>query len=216
MLRLETWPAICSFLKCKEPGLSYLGHRKLLIIDKREIDFLRARWKWGFKCTNVYRVLTVCKERCGVQGGIRHTAGLKKQQFRWGDGPSNDSNSRPVLLPGNRPLIALVDYCPLFNATFVFLFQVSFPSIMVPLARILPNKNRDELNGFFNKLIRNVIALRDQQAAEEVTCFTRTRLPNGMEPNLASLSLLSLFPPSPAHHPMLPHSGQSLRAFQGQ
>ncbi|XP_054548700.1 thromboxane-A synthase [Talpa occidentalis] len=44
---------------------------------------------------------------------------------------------------------------------------LSFPSIMVPLARILPNKNRDELNGFFNKLIRNVIALRDQQAAEE-------------------------------------------------
>lgn len=40
---------------------------------------------------------------------------------------------------------------------------------MVPLARILPNKNRDELNGFFNKLIRNVIALRDQQASEEVT-----------------------------------------------
>lgn len=42
---------------------------------------------------------------------------------------------------------------------------------MVPLARILPNKNRDELNGFFNTLIRNVIALRDQQAAEEVTIF---------------------------------------------
>lgn len=54
-----------------------------------------------------------------------------------------------------------------------FFFQVSFPSIMVPLARILPNKNRDELNGFFNKLIRNVIALRDQQAAEEVTYLTR-------------------------------------------
>ncbi|KAM8815567.1 thromboxane-A synthase isoform 2-T2 [Rhynchonycteris naso] len=44
---------------------------------------------------------------------------------------------------------------------------LSFPSIMVPLARILPNKNQEELNGFFNKLIRNVIALRDQQAAEE-------------------------------------------------
>ncbi|KAF7487338.1 thromboxane-A synthase isoform X1 [Marmota monax] len=44
---------------------------------------------------------------------------------------------------------------------------LSFPSIMVPLARILPNKNRDELNGFFNKLIRNEIAFRDQQAAEE-------------------------------------------------
>nr|XP_020020896.1 thromboxane-A synthase [Castor canadensis] len=51
-----------------------------------------------------------------------------------------------------RPLLALI---------------LSFPSIMVPLARILPNKNRDELNGFFNKLIRNVIASRDQQAAEE-------------------------------------------------
>ncbi|KAM5303470.1 thromboxane-A synthase [Glossophaga mutica] len=51
-----------------------------------------------------------------------------------------------------RPLLALI---------------LSFPSIMVPLARILPNKNRDELNGFFNKLIRNVIALRDRQAAEE-------------------------------------------------
>ncbi|KAM5255106.1 thromboxane-A synthase isoform 2-T2 [Ctenodactylus gundi] len=44
---------------------------------------------------------------------------------------------------------------------------LSFPSIMVPLARILPNKNRDELNGFFSKVIRKVIALRDQQAAEE-------------------------------------------------
>ncbi|XP_036904972.1 thromboxane-A synthase [Sturnira hondurensis] len=51
-----------------------------------------------------------------------------------------------------RPLLALI---------------LSFPSIMVPLARILPNKNRDELNGFFNKLIRNAIALRDRQAAEE-------------------------------------------------
>ncbi|XP_004414215.1 PREDICTED: thromboxane-A synthase isoform X1 [Odobenus rosmarus divergens] len=49
----------------------------------------------------------------------------------------------------------------------VLVLILSFPSIMVPLARILPNKNRDELNGFFKKLIRNVIALRDQQAAEE-------------------------------------------------
>ncbi|XP_068406224.1 thromboxane-A synthase [Eschrichtius robustus] len=49
----------------------------------------------------------------------------------------------------------------------ILVLILSFPSIMVPLARILPNKNRDEMNGFFNKLIRNVIALRDQQAAEE-------------------------------------------------
>lgn len=70
---------------------------------------------------------------------------------------------------------------------------------MVPLARILPNKNRDELNGFFNKLIRNVIALRDQQAAEEVTYFNRTQRRNGMEPNLASLTLFCL--PSQHHTP---------------
>nr|XP_051691622.1 thromboxane-A synthase isoform X2 [Oryctolagus cuniculus] len=55
-----------------------------------------------------------------------------------------------VSLP--RPLLALI---------------LSFPSVMVPLARILPNKNRDELNGFFNQLIRSVIALRDRQAADE-------------------------------------------------
>ncbi|XP_047416579.1 thromboxane-A synthase isoform X3 [Sciurus carolinensis] len=64
-----------------------------------------------------------------------------------------------------------VEYCRRFFASCVprslLVLILSFPSIMVPLARILPNKNRDELNGFFNKLIRNVIALRDQQAAEE-------------------------------------------------
>ncbi|XP_062032009.1 thromboxane-A synthase [Lepus europaeus] len=51
-----------------------------------------------------------------------------------------------------RPLLALI---------------LAFPSVMVPLARILPNKNRDELNGFFNQLVRSVIALRDRQAADE-------------------------------------------------
>lgn len=75
---------------------------------------------------------------------------------------------------------------------------------MVPLARILPNKKRDELNSFFNKLIRNVIALRDQQAAEEVTCFNRTRLRNGREPNLA-LRVVSFFSlPSLPHPPTAP------------
>lgn len=64
-----------------------------------------------------------------------------------------------------------VKHCRRFFASSIprglLVLILSFPSIMVPLARILPNKNRDELNGFFNKLIRNVIALRDQQAAEE-------------------------------------------------
>lgn len=96
------------------------------------------------------------------------------------------------LLLSNRSLIAPAHYHSPFNATFVFLFQVSFPSIMVPLARILPNKNRDELNGFFNKLIRNVIALRDQQAAEEVTILIGRSLET--EWSLIALSFLS--PPS--------------------
>ncbi|XP_061054082.1 thromboxane-A synthase isoform X2 [Eubalaena glacialis] len=63
-----------------------------------------------------------------------------------------------------------VKHCRRFFASSIprpiLVLILSFPSIMVPLARILPNKNRDELNGFFNKLIRNVIALRDQQAEE--------------------------------------------------
>lgn len=70
---------------------------------------------------------------------------------------------------------------------------------MVPLARILPNKNRDELNGFFNKLIRNVIALRDQQEAEEVRDRNRTQQLNGTGRNLAPLSLPSCLP--------TPHAG---------
>uniref|UniRef100_A0A8C3WYD8 Thromboxane-A synthase n=1 Tax=Catagonus wagneri TaxID=51154 RepID=A0A8C3WYD8_9CETA len=64
-----------------------------------------------------------------------------------------------------------VQHCRRFFASSMprplLVLTLSFPSIMVPLARILPNKNRDELNGFFNKLIRNGIASRDQQAAAE-------------------------------------------------
>lgn len=87
---------------------------------------------------------------------------------------------------------------------------------MVPLARILPNKKRDELNSFFNKLIRNVIALRDQQAAEEVTCFNRTQLRNGMEPNLASF-VVSFFSPPSLPHPRYPAvlHGAPTQSFPG-
>nr|XP_045016491.1 thromboxane-A synthase [Jaculus jaculus] len=71
----------------------------------------------------------------------------------------------------NAPEDPFVEHCRRFFTLCLprplLVLILSFPSIMVPLARILPNKNRDELNGFFNKLIRNVIALRDQQAAEE-------------------------------------------------
>ncbi|XP_027626318.1 thromboxane-A synthase isoform X3 [Tupaia chinensis] len=69
------------------------------------------------------------------------------------------------------PRDPFVEHCRRFFQSCIprpiLVLLLSFPSIMVPLARILPNKNRDELNGFFNKLIRNGIALRDQQAAEE-------------------------------------------------
>ncbi|XP_044534557.1 thromboxane-A synthase [Gracilinanus agilis] len=50
---------------------------------------------------------------------------------------------------------------------FVLILILAFPSIMIPLARVLPNKNRDELSAFFNNVVRNVITLRDKQAEEE-------------------------------------------------
>ncbi|XP_074123871.1 thromboxane-A synthase isoform X4 [Sminthopsis crassicaudata] len=50
---------------------------------------------------------------------------------------------------------------------FVVILILSFPSIMIPLARVLPNKNRDEVNAFLSKVIGTVIALRDKQAEEQ-------------------------------------------------
>ncbi|OXB83616.1 UNVERIFIED_CONTAM: hypothetical protein H355_011435 [Colinus virginianus] len=45
---------------------------------------------------------------------------------------------------------------------------LSFPSIMIPLLRILPNKKQKELNGFFIQTIKNAIVFRDQQDAAEI------------------------------------------------
>ncbi|XP_025894293.1 thromboxane-A synthase [Nothoprocta perdicaria] len=44
---------------------------------------------------------------------------------------------------------------------------LSFPFIMIPLLRILPNKKQKELNGFFIQIIKNAIVFRDQQDAAE-------------------------------------------------
>ncbi|XP_049678360.1 thromboxane-A synthase isoform X4 [Accipiter gentilis] len=44
---------------------------------------------------------------------------------------------------------------------------LSFPFIMIPLLRILPNKKQKELNGFFIQTIKNAIVLRQQQDAAE-------------------------------------------------
>lgn len=39
---------------------------------------------------------------------------------------------------------------------------------MIPIARHLPNKNRDQINSFFRAAIKEMIALREQQPASEV------------------------------------------------
>ncbi|XP_051499974.1 thromboxane-A synthase [Apus apus] len=44
---------------------------------------------------------------------------------------------------------------------------LSFPFIMIPLLRILPNKKQKELNSFFIQTIKNAIVFRDQQDAAE-------------------------------------------------
>uniref|UniRef100_A0A8D0GT65 Thromboxane-A synthase n=1 Tax=Sphenodon punctatus TaxID=8508 RepID=A0A8D0GT65_SPHPU len=49
----------------------------------------------------------------------------------------------------------------------IIMLTIAFPFIMIPLLRILPNKNQDQLNGFFINTIKNMIALRDQQNANE-------------------------------------------------
>ncbi|XP_015745028.1 thromboxane-A synthase [Python bivittatus] len=49
----------------------------------------------------------------------------------------------------------------------LLILAIAFPFIMIPLLRILPNKKRDEVNGFFISLIKNTITLRDQQDPNE-------------------------------------------------
>ncbi|XP_064011539.1 thromboxane-A synthase isoform X2 [Pogoniulus pusillus] len=49
----------------------------------------------------------------------------------------------------------------------LLLLILSFPFIMIPLLRILPNKKQKELNGFFIQTIKNAIAFRQQQDAAQ-------------------------------------------------
>ncbi|XP_068133444.1 thromboxane-A synthase [Hyperolius riggenbachi] len=49
----------------------------------------------------------------------------------------------------------------------IILLTLSFPSIMIPIIRHLPNKNRDKINSFFRKTIMEMISARDQQPAHE-------------------------------------------------
>ncbi|KAJ6659949.1 hypothetical protein lerEdw1_018146, partial [Lerista edwardsae] len=49
----------------------------------------------------------------------------------------------------------------------LLILTVAFPFIMVPLLRVLPKKQHDEVNGFFIKAVKNMIALREQQDTHE-------------------------------------------------
>ncbi|XP_069618947.1 thromboxane-A synthase isoform X1 [Ranitomeya imitator] len=47
------------------------------------------------------------------------------------------------------------------------LLTLAFPSIMVPIARRLPNRNRDKINDFFRKIMKDMMDQRDQQPSGE-------------------------------------------------
>ncbi|XP_035498508.2 thromboxane-A synthase [Scophthalmus maximus] len=49
----------------------------------------------------------------------------------------------------------------------IMLFFIAFPSIMAPLARLIPNKRRDEMNQFFTGIIQKIIKQREEQPPEE-------------------------------------------------
>ncbi|XP_053574907.1 thromboxane-A synthase [Bombina bombina] len=66
----------------------------------------------------------------------------------------------------------LVRHCKMFLELFtpfkpLVMLTLAFPSIMIPIARRIPNKKRDQINHFFFKVIRDIIADRDHQPANE-------------------------------------------------
>nr|AAH59313.1 MGC68990 protein [Xenopus laevis] len=66
----------------------------------------------------------------------------------------------------------LVQNCKRFLEQFtpfkpLVLLCLAFPSIMIPIARRLPNKQRDRINSFFLKVIRDIIAFRENQPPNE-------------------------------------------------
>lgn len=48
---------------------------------------------------------------------------------------------------------------------------VAFPFIMAPLAGLIPNKRRDEMNQFFIRSIKKIIKQREEQSPDEVNVF---------------------------------------------
>ena len=56
-----------------------------------------------------------------------------------------------------------------FHQHICFVCPVAFLFIMAPLARLIPNKRRDQMNQFFIKSIQQIIKQREEQPPEQVT-----------------------------------------------
>uniref|UniRef100_A0A1A8P9F7 Thromboxane-A synthase n=1 Tax=Nothobranchius pienaari TaxID=704102 RepID=A0A1A8P9F7_9TELE len=67
----------------------------------------------------------------------------------------------------NNPDDPFVRHAQLFFSFSFFrplmLFLIAFPAIFSPLARFLPNKRRDQMNGFFINIIHRIIKQREEQ-----------------------------------------------------
>lgn len=75
LLRLETRPVIYSFLmKYKDLGPSCLGPGKF--ICKHEVDYVGARWRWGFNCTAFIECLQCARSGKESRGAIRYNPPL--------------------------------------------------------------------------------------------------------------------------------------------
>lgn len=99
-------------------------------------------------------------------GGGRKRRGGRKKEEKNRFHKSNTSHLTSFIILMEEDIMCLYS---LFSS--LKSLTVSFPFIMVPLLRILPNKKQKELNGFFIQSIKNAIVFRDQQDAAEVRLF---------------------------------------------
>lgn len=62
-----------------------------------------------------------------------------------------------------------------------FVSIVAFPFIAAPLAEIVPNKRRDQMNHFFTNTIQKIIKQREEQPPDQVMIFMPDRLLIGLK-----------------------------------
>ncbi|XP_029009808.2 thromboxane-A synthase [Betta splendens] len=71
----------------------------------------------------------------------------------------------------NNPHDPFVHHAQMFFSFSMFrpimLFFIAFPSIMAPLAGLIPNKRRDQMNQFFISSIQKIIKQREEQPPEQ-------------------------------------------------